>query len=193
MEEQELKKYAGRIFTAARNKGFQPGDVSIYHMLALIVAEVGEVIDADRNGRRANVESFENVIAGIDWGKDGAQRTWVWSFKHAIKDSIEDEMADVVILLLELAQRIGHDFDRPFVARYRRNFTDFDTCENAFALMKGIVNPGIALQHRVRWAIEFVFAWHDSLPNKRGTDLRWYIDRKIEYNATRPPKNGKRY
>ena len=102
-------------------------------------------------------------------------------------------MADVIILLLELAQRIGHDFDRPFVARYRRNFTDFDTCENAFALMKGIVNPGIALQHRVRWAIEFVFAWHDSLPNKRGNGLRWYIDRKIEYNATRPPKNGKRY
>lgn len=190
---EKLNKYARRVYNAAELNGFSPELLSVSHQLALTIAEVGEAVNADRNGRLANVDGFENYIGDIDWGNKDSKDKWSWAFRHCIKDSIEDELADVVILLLEVGKMVNIDFVRPTLVRYNRDFTEYDFAENAFALMKGIANPGISIQRRLVWSIEFVFNWYEAIERKVPKDLWYFIDRKIEYNSTRKQRNGKKY
>ncbi|HBO59370.1 MAG TPA: hypothetical protein DD624_05625 [Alphaproteobacteria bacterium] len=59
--------------------------------LALVHSEVSEALEACRKGKRADLATFKS---------DGETKE---SFEKHIKDSFEDELADAVIRLLELA------------------------------------------------------------------------------------------
>ncbi|HAW33481.1 MAG TPA: hypothetical protein DCX19_02435 [Alphaproteobacteria bacterium] len=59
--------------------------------LALVHSEVSEALEACRKGKRADLSAFET---------DGKTKE---AFEKHIKDSFEDELADAVIRLLELA------------------------------------------------------------------------------------------
>lgn len=111
------------------------------------------------------------------------------NFKVLIKDTLEDEMADVAISLGDLAGALGVDFDKMNPCKYHRAFDKFTFTENAFALTKGLCRDIIGIEKRIQFGLEYVTKWAKSI----NIDLDWHIDEKMKYNATRPPKHGKAY
>lgn len=75
------------------------------HWLGLIMSEVGEALDADRKDRRAKLDSFMGKAPGI-FPEDKNDAKWKAAFEKYIKDSVEDELSDVVIRLLDMAYAI---------------------------------------------------------------------------------------
>lgn len=175
MNYNELSKAAHKD---AVNHGFWSKRESNEHYMMLVVAEIGEMVEAHRNGKRANLEVYN----------DGTFNSSE-NFKVLIKDTLEDEMADVAIRLGDLAGALGVDFDKMNPCKYHRAFDKFTFTENAFALTKGLCRDIIGIEKRIQFGLEYVFKWAKSI----NIDLGWHIDEKMKYNATRPPKHGKAY
>ena len=118
-----FNKLAKESHANAVKLGFWEKRESNEHCLMLVVSEIGEMVEAHRAGKRANLEVYN----------DGTFNSSE-NFKVLIKDTLEDEMADVVIRLGDLAGALGVDFDKMNPCKYHRAFDKFTFTENAFAL-----------------------------------------------------------
>lgn len=102
----------------AKEKGFwDKPDWNLGEKLMLVVSELGEALEADRNGKKANIEKFEDYLkenppfSGGPGQQDIADAAFIDYFKKYIKDSFEDEMADAVIRLFDLAGKMNIDLE----------------------------------------------------------------------------------
>ena len=77
----------------------------------LIITEIAEGVQADRKGKHANVFKFKEWKGNILplSGKNRIRR-FKEDFEAYIKNSVEDELTDVVIRRLELAALRGIEF-----------------------------------------------------------------------------------
>lgn len=173
-----FNKLAKESHANAVKHGFWDKKESNEHYLMLVISEIGEMVEAHRTGKRANLESYNEPMFG------GCA-----PFKAFIKDTLEDEMADVAIRLGDLAGALGVDFDKMNPCKYHRAFDKFTFTENAFALTKGLCRDIIGIEKRIQFGLEYVTKWAKCI----NVDLDWHIAEKMKYNATRPPKHGKAY
>jgi NTP pyrophosphatase (non-canonical NTP hydrolase) len=92
---------ARRIFENAKKHGFHEEGENIPEKLMLIVSELGEACEALRQGKRFTlydrVKAYD-VLPEI-------------VFEQVVKDTFEDELADVLIRTLDLAGSMGIDVD----------------------------------------------------------------------------------
>lgn len=174
MNYNELKEKA---HSNAVNHGFWKERQSNEHCLMLIITEVAELVEADRKDNRADVYNFLVCNA--------SQR----AFETYVKNTIEDEFADIAIRLFDLAGALGIDFDKMKPCRYFRAFDKFSFTENAFGLVKGLSRDVIAIEKRVQFGIAYIEGWANSLK----IDLPDFINRKMKYNKMRPILHGKKY
>ena len=80
-----------RAYGIAKSHGFHEKELSVEHMMMLVIGEVGEAVEADRRGKRADLTIADaNVQAYDEW------------FKFAVKDTVDDELADVAIRLYDV-------------------------------------------------------------------------------------------
>lgn len=120
----ELQK---RIYEINVNNGWYEEDQPIGVRLAVIHSEVSEALEADRNGKRNKVELFlEDLRYGRlgmeDFTPDNESAAWIKNrFETTIKDSFADELADVVIRVLDLAQHENIDLESHIEAKIRYN------------------------------------------------------------------------
>ena len=173
-----FNKLAKESHANAVKHGFWEKRESNEHYLMLVVSEIGEMVEAHRAGNLANLEADNEPLLGC-----------CAPFTSFIKDTLEDEMADVAIRLGDLAGALGVDFDKMNPCKYHRAFDKFTFTENAFALTKGLCRDIIGIEKRIQFGLEYVTKWAKSI----NVDLDWHIDEKMKYNATRPPKHGKAY
>jgi NTP pyrophosphatase (non-canonical NTP hydrolase) len=109
-----LNTLAQGIYEGNKSRGFwskdhQSGDRSrnFGELLMLITSELGEALEAHRKDRWADIRAYrENGI-----------------FKDAIKDTVEDEIADAVIRLLDLCAGYGIDLDFHLNEKLKYNAT----------------------------------------------------------------------
>lgn len=182
MEPNKLNQLSAVVHRAAVEKGFWKARPSLSHCQALIFTEVSEAIEADRKDRHAQVELYDRRMGVSD-------AEFIGAFESYIKDTVEDELADVVIRILDLAGNMEVDFTRIGASKYFRQFHKFDFPENAYGFFKGFCNENIPIVRRIVWAIAFVENWAEFLD----FDLWWHVEKKIVYNATRPALHGKKY
>ena len=170
-------KLAEEAHVNAVKHGFWETKVSNEHCLMLVITEIAEMVEADRVSRKANTAAY-NEMPNKQIG-----------FERFIKNTVEDEMADIVIRLADLAGALGVNFDKMLPCRYYRAYSKFSFTENAFALSKGLCRDSIGIEKRIQFGLEYVTKWAKSI----NIDLDWHIDEKMKYNATRPLKHGKAY
>ena len=183
--------------------GFWKTPYSDVHCLMLVVTELAEAIEADREGRRADREAYERGIeAGKYFGENFRHDTdWYRQsrpdvvFERYIKDTLEDELADAVIRLADLTEARGIDFPQWDIIEQRQSFVG----PGAFAM--GDTLPEIlyritqkltgldSLKVRIPEAVLSVFYLAEYL----GFDLLLFIDAKLLYNNCRKWKHGKKY
>ena len=120
---------------AAVEHGFWDMNHSNEHCMMLVIAEIAEMVQADRSGRHADLQMYKCTNMSDSQGWHNVFNPEL--FRRHVKDSVEDEMADVVIRLYDMAGNIGMDFNKYNEIRYYRDFDKFEFVENAFALTKG--------------------------------------------------------
>lgn len=103
-----IRELVDRAYDNATKKGFHDKEQSVAEMLMLIVSELGEALEAHRTGKVLNSLEFSQingiVIEDIYSSKEG--------FEKYIKDTFEDELADVVIRIADMCGYLGIDLER---------------------------------------------------------------------------------
>lgn len=176
----ELEYLSNKVHQNAVDKGFWNEDHPINHCILLVVCEVCEVIEADRNGIRARDLTFfrESSKGGFDI-----------TYECMVKDSVEDELADVLLRLLDiiawrkwpLAEWI-HSYNRDYVKG-----KSFD--EVCYRLIELLVSRVDGDAFAVVNAVYIVL----SIAERAGINLIKYAKLKMIYNKNRPQQHGKRY
>lgn len=163
----------------SKDKGFHDVKLSDEHKLMLIISEVAEAVEADREGRLAQPMPE-------DWQKrndvDFKIIFLIW-----VKDSLEDELADVVIRMMDSGylNRFTGPTDYYLDIYERQGAKAF--VERAFRLVN-LISECIRYEDLSQAASEVFF-----IADELGIDLMKHIQMKMRYNAMRPRLHGKAY
>jgi NTP pyrophosphatase (non-canonical NTP hydrolase) len=181
LDPERLAKLQQRIWEIATAHGWHEQPIPTAQYFGLIMTEMAEAIEADRNGRRADMESFNERMSNLD----GSDECFKEMYKRYIKGSIEEEFADVVIRVLDMAQEVHGDRMRwlgyyPWGQVYHE---DKSFIENAWYFIREILNWGTM---NISDSVSFMFDWAQDL----GIDLWQHIEWKMKYNELRPYKHG---
>lgn len=114
-----INRLAKQIHENNVSKGFYEDKKNIGEMLALIHSEVSEALEADRKGNYANM----NELLWEDLNTHPEESYFPHAFVEYCKDTFEDELADVIIRVLDLAHFKGIDLEKHIDAKMAYNKT----------------------------------------------------------------------
>jgi len=175
-----LNELRNRAYKTARDHGFHDEELSDAHSLCLVISELMEAVEADRNDSVANMIGFEtcmkNAYQGIvrdDW--------FLKSYRANIKGCVEEELADAVIRLLDLAGLRDIDlsalqeplFDKfnidPEFISWKFQLKEMSFTERIFFMCSILTNKEGGIEDIVKATIVVTFLNADIL----GIDLLW--------------------
>lgn len=188
MKKIDFNALRDRVYKNAVNHGFHEKKHAPYHYLMLVVSELGEAINADRKGKYAQRIMFEK---NFDTPQKNPEAHWKFCFETFIKDTVEDELADAAIRILDIAGLLGLTIDDSYFTEEHMSdlsgtlknhlFTEMLYCVVLSLNDDKVANPSCILY--------YLFA----IANHLGFDLEWYIEQKMRYNEMRPLRHGKKY
>ena len=194
--EQDLNKLRYRAYSTAKAHGFHEKEQSDETYLMSIISEIGEAVNADRKGHYAEIEKFDEWKKS--WNKEIKEQPYSDNYTESnfkdhfdfyIEGSVECELADVAICLLDFAgarkvkigdiyPNIDLDRDKSFV----------ENCfELTWILLSSYINEFAFTSDWINSAISLIFMFADFY----SIDLYRFIDLKMRYNELRTYKNGK--
>jgi NTP pyrophosphatase (non-canonical NTP hydrolase) len=118
----DIKEVSQRIYENNVAKGFWDEKRNIGEMLMLVVSELSEGLEADRKKRFADVALFKDWMKASE-GMEYDQQYFKTCFEKTIKDTFEDEIADAVIRLFDIAYGLGIDLPLHIDLKMKYNVT----------------------------------------------------------------------
>lgn len=123
-----INKLSKEVHQNAVDHGFFDDEKNIGEMLCLIHSEVSEALEADRKGIYAKetlatrpdwwLKAFANKDFGATFCDDDRFKA---QFKITVKDTFEDELADIMIRVMDLASFKSIDLENHVKAKMRYN------------------------------------------------------------------------
>ena len=191
MNTEELNALKDRAYKCAVEHGFHEEEKSDAFYLGLVMSEAGEAINADRKGRHADIKGFEENFEILPFEV---------IFKGHIKDSVEDEIADIVIRLLDFAGMKGYTLLISGFSELPSNAIIETFAGNGLAgtlfHLKGVVSDSLddnTTKATVGIVINILSDCFDKMTGGSDCDLWWFVKQKMRYNELRPKLNGKKY
>lgn len=193
MNTEKLNALKERAYKTAVEHGFHEDVKPDAFYLGLVMSEAGEAINADRKGMHADTNGFEETEA--------AEKDFPFAenFKAHIKDSVEDEITDIVIRLLDFAGLKGY---RLLIYGYsaRPSNAIIETfAENGLSgtlfHLNGALSDSLddnSLKSCVGIVINIISDCFEEMTGS-DKDLWWFVEQKMKYNELRPALNGKKY
>lgn len=181
-----LNELKDEAYSIAKANGWHEQEYSDEHSLMLIITEVAEAVQADRYNRHADVAKFKEYqeyyktfisseeILTIRFKED---------FEEYIKNTVEDELSDVVIRCLDLAGLRGIRFSTPSKAT---GMLSMLFSEYAFNTCHVLMYTHVPLTDRLENVIERILFYCES----KGIDLEFLIRTKMDYNRLRGYHHG---
>lgn len=118
-----LNQLRDEIHANAKEKGFCDSKKEVGTMLMLIVSELAEALEADRTGDFCDFSKYEEYKKEMDVGIRTSEDIEKYAFEKYIKNTFEDELADVIIRTLSVCGYLGIDIERNVLAKMRYNKT----------------------------------------------------------------------
>lgn len=180
-----------KIHANAVEHGFWENNPSPEHFLCLVISELMESVEAHRKSKHADLNSFEKRIDEPISKHEAAtpvERLRYW-FNSYIKDSVEDELADAIIRILDLAGAHNvnmnlRDVTRPMFPENGSRYT-----ENIYQIVQTLVRDSVPLDVALNACRMQICKLAESM----GINIAWHIEKKMIYNASRSYKHGKNY
>lgn len=177
-----LNKLRDRAYKTACEHGFHDEELSNEHCLCLVISELMEAVEADRKGKRFNKDTKDTyeLIQNIKFCKV--------IYDNHIKGSVEEELTDAVIRLLDLCGlreiKLENDcLDDEVLEEYSHIFIGKTFTESIFNITKNLIDRDIS------YSLIKIFG----LAKHLDIDLLWHIEQKQRYNELIPYKHGKKY
>lgn len=200
---QELAK---AIHDNAVAKGFWDEKNAPEHYLMLVICEISEAVEAWRKDKQADPATYDKVLTDRNCPEAQAllrelpqgKALWELAFERYIKDTLEDEVADAYIHLLNLAMEFDFfptEKDLERVEQKRGSIRDAlskrEFTEAGFGLTSGVIDILQDEQER-SLRLAYVLIGIEVIAEVHKIDLTWHIEEKMRYNANRPHLHGKK-
>ena len=198
MENIKWNELRDRAYQNAVNHGFHEKPLEIEHYLMLVITELSEAVNADRKGLRANIDDYikglkqSDIVANTYRDDTDIYRETRPDkvFEKYIKDTVEDELADAAIRLLDFAGAFNYNIDIGLFQE--ESYAELSEELEKFSFTKNIYTVIISFKDvrtNISSILYYLFAidWHYKI------DLLWHIEQKMKYNENRPYKHGKKY
>ena len=190
MNNEQLNALKERAYNIAVAHGFHEDIKPNAYYLGLVMSEMGEAINADRKGDHADTKGFEDGLAKFPPTD---------CFNAYIKDSLEDEIADIVIRLLDFAGLKG--FKLSIIQEEAYDPTHFLSCIDKYMLpgfffaLIGVISYASSKHVLGNYICSVIGVLSDCFGKMTGSDkdLWWFVEKKMQYNELRPKLNGKKY
>lgn len=170
---------------------------NIGELLMLIVSELSEALEAHRCNHFANWDNYNQYFKDIP--KSSIDRSYLEEgsmlmhkievqayFENHVKDTFEDEIADVFLRLFDLCGYLGIE------AYFEEMETNIDNIgEMLLRTVKEITNYHFTNDKKIWMA--FVLSSVDGICKKLNIPIEKHIKAKMAYNKTREHKHGKEY
>lgn len=186
-----LNELRDEAYATAKANGWHEEKHSDEHYLMLIITEIAEAVQADRKGHHARVDKFIDDMADKD--NEDCDTWFRVAFAQSIGNTVEDELADIVIRCLDLAGLRGYDLqnllDTPADSKeIEETFGGKTFAEIAFGICGDIFfSTAEAAVYRIICDVV-------RYCRRDGIDLDFFIRAKMRYNRLRGYKHGgKRY
>jgi len=178
----DINTFAKEIHALNERKGWWEEKRTFNECLILTKSEMFEAFEAERKGLYADSTMVVNMYSRLMKYNQFNKK----DFKLYIKDRFQDEIADVVIRLLDLCAYFNILLTPGDVPHFDLNKTkiNYMTFDKATASMYD--NPSAK---NMQWILGFM----KSLAHLYNFDLDMHVALKLEYNKTRPYKHGKKF
>lgn len=197
----KLIEWAEQIHKNAIDKGFYPnGTRNLGELVMLCISELGEALEADRKNivfpkekitiskEIGSIDKFKNLLSSLN-------EAFTSNFELYVKDTVEDELADEVIRVLDLMwwkeipiivfpPKMGGEMSDNF-GQTLLEITNLLT--SSYQALS--VNDVEAAKRTLNYAIFGTF----KLAEKHNIDMMWHIQNKMRYNSLREKLHGKKY
>ena len=178
-----LNKLRDKAYQCAIAHGWHEENLSDEHFLCLVISELMEAVEADRKGNHADTDAFNRYYNCVNFKEN---------FERQIKGTVEEELADACIRLLDLAGLRSVDLGEVDLDELKcsEGFFNWSFTDAIFSLVCNITDTDYIETHsfdsflRVALVEILVFCVQKEI------DIFWYIEQKMKYNELRPYKHG---
>lgn len=172
-------EYRDEAFATAKRNGFHEEACSVEHLKCLIISEMMEAVEADRLAHYADLNGYFNAIWNMSYYE---------SFNQHIKDTVEDELADVCIRIFDLAGYKNIDLNDAMLEVTDNICPSGTFTEKIYRAVRvlSVREPlGVSLARTLTRILKI--AEQDEI------DIERHIQLKMAYNQGRKYKHGKKY
>ena len=171
-----LNELRDKAYQCAVTHGWHEENLSDEHFLCLVISELMEAVEADRKGMHADIEAFNKYNGYVDFNEN---------FEQQIKGTVEEELADACIRLLDLAGLRSVDLDCfDYEGSDTEDYSNMSFTESMFRICVYITD------NLYRTELFILLNEICAFCHNRNIDIFWHIEQKMKYNELRPYKHG---
>lgn len=189
----DLNELRDKAYQCAVEHGWHEEKLSNEHFLCLVISELMEAVEADRKGKRAQVEKFKEWQGNsTPLTEETRTRRFNEDFEAYIKGCVEEELADARIRLFDLSGLNDINLGEISMDELKDSywFPYFSFTEYMYYFTSQLCNPEEiylrTLDNVVRSTLKEILVFCV----KRNIDIFWYIEQKMKYNQSRDYKHG---
>lgn len=172
-----MNELRNQAYLCAIKHGWHEQNLSNEHCLCLVISELMEAVEADRKGKHALKIQFEDYMGAMK----RSDEEFFYAFKHTIKDSVEDELSDAFIRLLDLAGLKNIDLnDYDYIDSDTDDYSEMSFTESMYHIIRYVMDYDIPI------TLNEILAFCKD----RDINILWYIEQKMRNNELRSYKHG---